>query len=145
MMRWYELTDLPKPLPRPSAMICGTTIYITDDVEGYSCPIGDVTGYCTKPPCKQPSWTCLPTLLVKNATCATLCEQLVAVEDFQDNFNSLLSSIDNDVFMSMPSCFVSSNTIRQLVDGKWVDIGALTRARRDCLLVSPLPTKMLIV
>ena len=45
----------------------------------------------------------------------------------------------------MPSCFVSSNTIRQLVDGKWVDIGALTRARRDCLLVSPLPKKMLIV
>ena len=31
------------------------------------------------------------------------------------------------------------------MDGKWVDIGALMRPRRDCLLVSPLPKKMLIV
>ena len=39
----------------------------------------------------------------------------------------------------------SVNSIHQLVDGQWVEIGSMSRVRMWCLVVSPSPDKMMIV
>ena len=148
-MSWYELTELPKPLPRPSATFCGDRFYIVDDVEGFSCSLRD-TGFLQKPITAPPhslSWDTLPTLPAKDPMCATLCGQLVIVGGFNVFFELVENqnpAVDNG-FLRMPSCFQPSSTINQLVDGQWVVVGSMSRARRDCLVVTPLPDKMLIV
>ena len=38
--RWYKLTDLPQPLPLPSATICGDQLHVIGrDGKGYSCSL----------------------------------------------------------------------------------------------------------
>ena len=37
------------------------------------------------------------------------------------------------------------NSIHQLLDGQWVKIGSMSSSRWLCLVVTPLPDKMMIV
>ena len=129
--RWYKLTDLPQPLTRPSATICGHQLHvISGDDNGYLCSLQAL------PSSDQPitsqsirhliSWTSLPRLPVKRSTAATLCGQLVIISGYGRGMSSV-------------------NSIHQLLDGQWVEIGSISRGRRWCLVVSPSPDKMLIV
>ena len=37
------------------------------------------------------------------------------------------------------------NSIHQLVDGQWVNIGSMSSDRSECLVASPSPDKMVVV
>ena len=125
--RWYKLTDLPQPLPYYSATICGDQLHVIgDDVKGYSCSLQSllsndrpITSHLTL------SWKPLPPLPVELSTVATLCGQLVLIGGSQG-----VSPV---------------NSIHQLVEGQWVEIGSMTRGRQWCLAVSPSPDRILIV
>ena len=128
--RWYELTNLPQPLSFPSAAICGSQLHVIGyDGDGYSCSLQGL------PSSDQPitsqsisrivTWSPLPRLPVKRSTAATLCGQLVIIGGKQG--------------------FSPVNSIHQLVDGQWVEIGSMSSGRYDCLVVSPSPDKMMIV
>ena len=128
--RWYELTNLPRPLTLPSATICGNQLHVIGiDGDGYSCSLQGL------PSSDQPitsqsisrivTWTPLPRLPVKSSTAATLCGQLVIIGGMRGG-----SSV---------------NSIHQLVDGQWVEIGSMSSVRWRCLVVSPSPDKMRIV
>ena len=60
-----------------------------------------------------------------HSTAATLCGQLV-------------------IFGGMQGLF-SADSIHQLVDGQWTVIGSMSLGRWFCLVVSPVPDKMMIV
>ena len=124
--RWYTLTDLPQPLPRPSATLCGDQLHaIGSDDKGYSCSLQSLPS--NDRPITSPltlSWKPLPPLPVERSTAATLCGQLVLIGGGQD-----LSSV---------------NSIRQLVEGQWVEIGS-TSDRTLCLAVNLSPDRILIV
>ena len=124
--RWYKLTDLPQPLPFPSATICGDQLNVigTDANVCYSCSLQ------TLPSSDQPitspltlSWKPLPPLPVRESTAATLCGQLMLIGG------------------GVPPV----NSIHQLVDGQWVEIGSMATGRSRCLVVSPSPNKIIIV
>ena len=127
--RWYKLTDLPQPLPLPSATICGDQLNVVGtDANGYLCSLQAL------PPSDQPitspltlSWMPLPPLPVTFSTAATLCGQLVVIGGSR--------------------LYVSPvNSIHQLVDdGQWVEIGSMATGRSKCLVVSPSPNKIIIV
>ena len=130
---WYKLNGLPRSLARPSATICGNHIHVIgDDGGGYSCFLQDLPS-SDQPTMSQSrsrtilSWSPLPPLPVTLSTAATLCGQLVIVGGIQGG-----SSVDS---------------IHQLVDGQWVEIGSMSNRRYLCLLVtvSPSPDKMMIV
>ena len=125
--RWYKLTDLPQRLLRPSATICGDTLYVigTND-NGYSCSLQSLPS--NDRPITSPltlSWEPLPPLPVTVSTAATLCGQLVLIGGMQGR-----SQV---------------NSIHQLVEGQWVKIGSMTSDRWWCLAVSPSPDRILIV
>ena len=139
---WYKLTDLPQPLPIPSATICGDQLNVIGlDANGYSCslqalpssdqPITSPLILSWKPrpllitsPLTLP-WKPLPPLPVTYSTAATLCGQLVLIGGLQ--YGSLV------------------NSIHQLVDGQWVEIGSMATGRSYCLVVSSSPDKIIIV
>ena len=128
--RWYKLTNIPQPLSFPSATICGNQLHVIGyDDDGYSCSIKNLPS-SDEPITSQSiphliSWTSLPRLPVTQSTAATLYGQLVIIGGVQGG-----------------SLF---NTIHQLVDGKWVEIGSMSSNRSDCLVVSPSPDRMMIV
>ena len=131
--RWAELTHLPRPLTRPSATICGNLIHVIGDNnysgKGFSCSLQDLPS-SDQPTTSQSrsrtiSWSPLPRLPVTYSTAATLCGQLVIIGGWRDR-----SSV---------------NSILQLVDGQWVEIGSMSSGRWKCLVVSPSPDKMMIV
>ena len=126
--RWYKLTDLPQPLPRPSATICGDQLnVIGHDSNGYSCSLQALPS--SDQPITSPltlSWKSLPPLPVTHSTAATLCGQLVVIGG--ERRDGLLV-----------------NSIHQLVDGQWVEIGSMATGRSQCLVVSPSPDKIIIV
>ena len=129
--RWAELTHLPRPLTLPSATICGNLIHVIgDDGNGFSCSLQDLPS-SDQPTTSQSrsrtiSWSPLPPLPVTVSTAATLCGQLVIIGGLRGR-----SSVDS---------------IHQLVDGQWVEIGSMSGDRRwRCLVVSPSPDKMMIV
>ena len=128
--RWYKLTDLPQPLPCPSATICGDQLHVIGidgmDGKGYSCSLQSLPS--NDRPITSPltlSWKPLPPLPVRASTAATLCGQLVLIGGVQG-----LSPV---------------NSIHQLVEGQWVEIGSMTSVRHWCLAVSPSPDRILIV
>ena len=125
--RWHKLTDLPQPLPNPSATICGDQLnVIGDDDTGYSCSLQALPSSDT--PIMSPltlSWKPLPRLPVTRSTAATLCGQLVIIGGKQD---------ESPV-----------NSIHQLVDGEWVKIGSMASYRFYCSVASPLPDRIIIV
>ena len=125
---WSQLTSLPQPLTYPSAAICGKQLHVIgSDGDGYSCslqallsinqPIGSQS--------RTPTWTPLLRLPVTASTAATLCEQLVIIGGLRDG-----SPV---------------NSIHQLVDGQWVNIGSMSRVRYRCLVACPSPDKMVVV
>ena len=128
--RWHQLKDLPQPLPRPSATICGNQLHVIErDVNGYSCSLQALLS-SDRPITSQSiphliSWTSLPRLPVTSSTAATLSGQLVIIGGMQG-----LSKV---------------KTIHQLLDGQWVEIGCMSCDRVLCLVVSPSPDKMMIV
>ena len=127
--RWYKLTDLPQPLPFPSATICGDQLHVIGhDDNGYSCSLQSLPS--NDRPITSPltlSWKPLPPLPVTASTAATLCGQLVLIggRQLQD--------------------WSPVNSIHQLVEGKWVEIGSMTYGRCWCLAVSLSPDRILIV
>ena len=128
--RWAELTHLPRPLIFPSATICGNLIHVIGyDGDGFSCSLQDLSS-SDQPTMSQSrsrtiSWSPLPPLPVTVSTAATLCGQLVIIGCKREE--SLV------------------NSIHQLVDGQWVEIGSMSSDRWRCLVVSPSPDKMMIV
>ena len=125
--RWYTLTDLPQPLPCPSATICGDQLHVIGhDRKGYSCSLQSLPS--NDRPITSPltlSWKPLPFLPVTYSTAVTLCGQLVLIGGWQGR--SLV------------------NSIHQLVEGQWVKIGSMASGRQLCLAVSLPPDRTLIV
>ena len=123
---WYKLTDLPQPLRDPSATICSDQLHVIgDDRNGYSCSLQSLPS--NDRPITSPltlSWKPLP-LPVTYSTAATLCGQLVLIGG-----NQVWSLV---------------NSIHQLVEGQWVEIGSMTSVRQWCLAVSLSPDRILIV
>lgn len=128
--RWYEVTNLPMGLYRPSATISGNQLHVIGgNGTGFSCSLQAL------PSSSQPStsestdhditWSCLPQQPVKWSTAATLYSQLVIVGGEQG-----VSSV---------------NSIHQLVDGQWVKIGSMSTGRKKAMVVCPSPDKMMIV
>ena len=127
--RWYKLTDLPQPLTHPSATICGDLLNVIGrDANGYSCSLQALPS--SDQPITSPltlSWKPLPPLPVTYSTAATLCGQLVVIGGKRRDGSSV-------------------NSIHQLVDGQWVEIGSMATGRYWCLLVvSASPDKIIIV
>ena len=128
--RWSELTHLPRPLALPSATICGNHIQVIGrDGNGFSCSLQDLPS-SDQPTTSQSrsctiSWSPLPPLPVTLSTAATLHGQLVIIGGERD--------------------WSLVNSIHQLVDGQWVEIGSMSSDRWRCLVVSPSPDKMMIV
>ena len=126
--RWYKLTDLPQPLPGPSATICGDQLNVIGlDDNGYSCSLQALPSsdqLITSP--LTLFWKSLPPLPVTNSTTATLCGQLIVIGGSRLDWSSV-------------------NSIHQLVDGQWVEIGSMATGRYSCLVVSPSPEKITIV
>ena len=127
--QWYELTSLPQPLTCPSATICGNQVHVISSVNGYSCSLQALPS-SDEPITQQSiqhliSWTPLPNLPVTDSTAATLCGQLVI--------------IGGDLGLS------EVNTIHQLVEGQWVEIGSMTSTRKRCFVVSRSPNRIMIV
>ena len=125
--KWYQLTDLPQHLTTPSATICGDLLHVIGNgAKGYSCSLHSLPSSGDQPiPPQSLSWTPLPPLPVEWSTPATLCGQLVLISGAQD--------------------WLRVNSIHQLVDGQWVEIGSMASARGVCLVVSPSPDKIIIV
>ena len=128
--RWYELTNLPQALYRPSAAICGNQLHVIGgNGDGFSCSLQALSSS------SQPSgsesmyhnvmWTSLPHQPVKWSTAASLCRQLVIVGGERG-----MSSV---------------NSIHQLVDGQWLKIGSMSTGRMKAMVVCPSLDKMMIV
>ena len=128
--RWYELTNLPQAVIRPSATICDNELYVIgSDETGYSCSLQALLS-SDQPITSQSisnilTWTPLPRPPVESSTAATLCGQLVTVGGRQG--------------------WSPVNSIHQLLNGQWVKIGSMSSDRSKCLVVSPSPDKMMIV
>ena len=128
--RWYELTNLPQALSRPSATICDNELHVIGrDSTGYSCSLQALLS-SDQPITSQSTlniltWKRLPQLPVEWSTAATLCGQLVTVGG---------QRVGSQV-----------NSIHQLLDGQWVKIGSMSSGRWWCLVVTPSPDKMMIV
>ena len=127
---WSQITSLPQPLTRPSAAICDNRLYVIgNDGDGYSCSLQALLSsdhpISSQSITRSLTWTPLPRLPVRYSTAATLCGQLVISGGMRDG--SVV------------------NSIHQLVDGQWVNIGSMSSGRRWCLVASPSPDKMVVV
>ena len=124
---WYNLAHLPQPPPLLSATICGDQLHVIGiHRNGYSCSLQSLPS--NDRPITSPltlSWKPLPPLPVTDSTAATLCGQLVLIGGGQG--------------------WSPVNSIHQLVEGQWVEIGSMTSGRWRCLAVSPSPDRILIV
>ena len=125
--RWHKLTDLPRPLSKPTATICGDQLNVIEhDSNGYSCSLQALPS--SDRPITSPltlSWKPIPLPPVIWSTAATLCGQLVIIGGWQDR-----SPV---------------NSIHQLVDGEWVRTGSMASHRYFCFVASPSPDRIFIV
>ena len=121
--RWHKLTDLPQPLPDPSATICRDQLnVIASDGHGYSCSLQALPS--SDRPNTSPlilPWKPLPCLPMTESTAATLSGQLVVIGGWK------------------------VNSVHQLVEGVWVRIGSMASDRCFCLVASPSPDRIIIV
>ena len=128
--RRSTLTSLPKPLPFPSAVVCGDLLYVIGENCVYSYLLSALPN--SKRPDKSlqsPVWKQLPDLPLHNSTPAILAGQLVCVGGTQGGG------------VSTPR----DDSIHQLVDGQWVNIKTISSVRNLCLVVTPSPDRMLVV
>ena len=125
--RWHKLTDLPKPLPSPSATICGDQVNVIGSGGNcYSCSLQALPS--SDRPITSPltlSWKPLSHLTPLYSTAATLCGQLVIIGGLRDK--------------------LSLSSILQLEDGEWVNIGSMASGRYSCLVASPSPDRVIII
>ena len=128
--RWSILTSLPKPLPPPSAVVCGDLVYVIGGNWVYSYLLSALPD-STRPDksLQPPTWTPLPHRPLYYSTPVILAGQLVCVGGRQGE--GWRSQRDD--------------SIHQLVDGQWVKIGSLSSARDRCLVVTASPDSMLVV
>ena len=127
--RWYELTNLPHSLTHLTATICDNQLYVIGHHAGYSCSLQALLS-SDQPIISESisnilTWAPLPQLPVMGPTAATLYGQLVIVGG-----ERAISQV---------------NSIHQLLDGQWVEIGSMSSGRVKCLVVSPSPDKMMVV
>ena len=126
--RWYKLTDLPQPLPHPSATMFGNQLNVIGaDANGYLCSLQALQS--SDQPITSPltlSWKPLPPLPVTDSTAATLCGQLVVIGGMMQDGSQV-------------------NSIHQLVDGQWVEICSMATGRYRCLVISPSREKIIVV
>ena len=128
--RWSTLTSLPKPLPYPSAVVCGDLLYVIGGNCVYSYLLSALLD-STRPDksLQSPIWKPLPDLPLHYSTPAILAGQLVCVGGRRgEQFRS-----------------PRDDSIHQLVDGQWEKIGNISSAKDCCLVVTPSPDKMLVV
>ena len=124
---WSELAPLPQPLTRPSATICRGELYVIGaDTKGYACSLKPLL---SSSPQSTPwhLWKSIPTLPVTESTAATLSGELVLTGGKEAKSNSLV------------------NTIYQLCNGKWVEIGTMSTARTSCLVIMTSANTIVIV
>ena len=128
--RWLELTSLPQPLTRPLATICGNQLYVIGEYrDGFSCSLDSLpsgvqpaTSQCTS---SVIMWKSLPRIPVYRPTPATLCGRMVIVGG-QQHVHLV-------------------NSIYQLVDDEWAEIGAMSSKKKKCLVVNSPKEKLMIV
>ena len=127
--RWYKLTNLTEALPKPSATVCDDKLYVVGfSNKGYSCSLQNL------PSGEEPnreqltypiSWTQLPCLPVTGSTPATLSGELILIGGREGG--------------------LQGNSIHQLVNGKWVEIGTTSSGRYECLVIRKSPGELMIV
>ena len=128
--RWSKLTRLPKPLPLPSAVVCGDLLYVIGEKCVYSyllSALPDSTRPDKSP--QSPIWKPLPDIPLHDSTPAIFAGQLVCVGGRRGG--GYVSQRDD--------------SIHQLVDGQWENIGTISSGRQLCLVVTPSPERMLVV
>ena len=128
--RWYELANLPQPLSSPSATLCGNQLHVIGyDGDGYSCSLqGLLSNDQPTMSLSMPhsvTWTLLPRLPVQASTAAVLSGQLVIIGGMKS--------------------WSPVNSIHQLVNGLWAEIGTMTSERCLCIVVSSSPDNIMIV
>ena len=123
---WYKLKDLPEPLPRPSATICGDLIQVIgSDGRGYSSAFQVESSSDQSITTPILTWKRLPPSPLMQSTSASVCGQLL-----------LIGGVRNGPLV---------DSIHQLVGGKWLGIGSMDIARKWCLVVNPSPDKIIIL
>ena len=128
--RWSTLTSLPKPLRLLSAVVCGDLLYVIGEKCVYSYLLSALLDSTIPDKSLQsPIWKPLPDLPLHDSTPAILAGQLVCVGGGREGG---YGSPQDD-------------SIHQLVDGQWEKIGTISKAREDCLVVTPSPNRMLVV
>ena len=136
--RWYELTNLPQDLTRPSATICGNQLCVIggESNNGYSCSLEALLSSDQPITSQSISWKPLPRLPVILSTVATFHGHLLLIGGDRSEDQGRISKIflDPDV-----------NTIHQLVDRQWVKIGVMSATRSECLVVNIPENELLIV
>lgn len=128
---WSFFSDLPSPLYHPSATICGVTLYIVSGHcnEAYSCSLYNLFAadddFTVDNLVISPQWKSLTVEPFGLSTVTTLNNKLILVGG---------GSKDSP-----------KATIAELIDGKWVKIGSLSKSRCLCLAVSPSPDKVVVI
>ena len=125
---WTLLSNLPHPLNRPSATLCGEQLYVLSGdykSEGYCCSIKELSTSSGSPPAL--TWTPIPRPPVYLSTIATL------------------SGVPVVVGGSVRERDTTSSTVYSLSHGQWMECGHLYEARFDCLVASHSTSHMLVV
>ncbi|CAI8038976.1 Kelch-like protein diablo [Geodia barretti] len=121
--RFLKQTPLPQALARPSATICHDKLHVIGaNAIGFSCSLHALV---SSEECKV---TSLPQLPVMASTAASLCGQLVIIGGTPGSTAS--------------STKASVNSIYQLMDEQWVEIGTMHFGRKSCFVVNTTPEKL---
>jgi hypothetical protein len=128
--RFLKQTPLPQALARPSATICHDKLHVIGaNAIGFSCSLHALV---SSEECKlQQAISSLPQLPVMASTAASLCGQLVIIGGTPGSTAS--------------STKASVNSIYQLMDEQWVEIGTMHFGRKSCFVVNTTPEKLVIV
>ena len=122
--RFLKQTPLPQALARPSATICHDKLHVIGaNAIGFSCSLHALV---SSEECKV---TSLPQLPVMASTAASLCGHLVIIGGTP----------------TASSTKASVNSIYQLMDQQWVEIGTMHFGRKICFVVNTTPEKLVIV
>ena len=126
---WTMLNRLPHPLYHPSAIVCGSKLYVVGDYDdGYSCSLSQIA--TSSHPMRSPpaiTWTPMPPSPVTYSTIACLSNKPLLVGGKDRN------------------TFVDSRTIYILSQGQWMECGSLSVGRSRCLVASLSEKEMVVV
>ena len=131
---WFTAVNLPEPLYSCSATICGDRLYMLGGIRNtfpsksvYSCSVSTLLWLSNGSDGGTGVWNKLADLPVRESTCVTFCEELLAIGG-EDSDNNTTAA----VYMYSPS----SNS--------WNFISHINRARR-CPFAAVLPDNQVIV